>query len=39
MLDMTLLVTNDRLDPSDFAYDIIDLFRRETKKTLDGMKK
>jgi len=39
MLDMTLLVTNDRLDPSDFAYDIIDLFRRETKKTLDGMLK
>lgn len=39
MLDMTLLITNDRLDPTDFAYDIIDLFRRETKKTLDEMRK
>ena len=39
ILDMTVLITNDRLDPCDFLYDVIDMFRRETKKTLDGAMK
>ena len=37
MLDMSVLLTNDSLDPRDFIYDVIDTFRRETRKKLDGL--